>query len=110
MTELIKLQKANGCFPIAALKLFIPSIIENELNTKIPSSVSVTISSEVIAVFITAIVVAIFGKIFPNEQVNWGLIVKKSNIWIQKQSKQLGIPEDFDWSNAASTFLTSQNL
>jgi len=103
--NLIRFQKANGSFELEGLKLFAPNITEDTLKKKITIS-NTKVTDDIIFIFITAIVVALFEKNFPSQRVNWSLVVKKANIWIKKEAKKAGVPEDFDWKEAASNFLS----
>jgi len=101
--SLIRFQKANGSFGLEAVKLFIPNVTEDTLKTNI----AIEVTADIVIIFITAIVVALFEKKFPSQKINWNLVVKKANSWIKKESIKAGIPEDFDWSRSASNFLSS---
>jgi len=104
MKELIKSQKANGSFLFESLASFLSVSVEN--LKKIPNLPVSPATDEIVAIFITAIVVEIFQKKFEDQKVNWNLIVKKSKSWIAKESaKQLQL-DNFDWSAAVAVFLS----
>lgn len=53
---------------------------------------------------ITAIVCLYFASKFADMKTNWNLVVKKSQTWLKKESK------DLDWEQAGNLFLKNNSI
>eukprot|EP01118_Nematostelium_gracile_P006839 TRINITY_DN2208_c0_g1_i1.p1 TRINITY_DN2208_c0_g1~~TRINITY_DN2208_c0_g1_i1.p1 ORF type:complete len:913 (-),score=285.21 TRINITY_DN2208_c0_g1_i1:11-2749(-) len=97
MSDLLKSQMANGSFPFSSLAKFV-KLSQDELKAKITLD---KVTPEILAIFITAIAVAVFQNRFADQKDTWSLAVKKAENWIKKESQKLSA-DGFDFKAAAS--------
>jgi len=103
VSVIIKQASASGSFPLVALNAILPSANLQGIRAALPSGVS---GPQAEAILITAIIVALFAKYYPEKKINWDLVAKKARKWIQKESAAIKA-ESADWDIAAGKFLAA---
>ena len=95
LREIIKNQRANGSFSFDVLKLFLPQVSLEMLKTEFPST-TVNLTDEILEIFVTVIVCQYLQLKFADLQVNWNLVVKKAQTWVNKEADKNGLKIDLE--------------
>ena len=77
------------------------------LKKLLETTVSGVNSDTLLDVLVTSVVITFIQKKFADQQINWNLVVKKSQSWVTKESTKFNV--NVDWSSVATRYLTSIN-
>ena len=74
---------------------------------KLFPTTSVSLTDELVEIFITVIVCQFFKLKYPDQQVNWNLVVKKALGWVKKEAEKNGLG-DLDFETSAQNYVKSK--
>lgn len=101
---IIKQATASGSFPLAALTAVLPSANIQAVRASLPQGAS---GAQAEAVFITAIICAVFALLYPDKKINWDLVAQKARKWIKKEAAATGVVAEA-YEAAAQSFVNSK--
>mmetsp|Transcript_11288 Transcript_11288/g.15623 ORF Transcript_11288/g.15623 Transcript_11288/m.15623 type:complete len:138 (+) Transcript_11288:1-414(+) len=90
----IKLQKANGSWPLEALKLVSKNASSDSVLKGIASDVVAKDKATAESIAVSLILCVFFETKLQDQKIHWNLVVKKARTWIKKESDKLGLSVD----------------